>query len=61
MNHIFIEKNDFIRILLFFKIYSDFESDNEIDNSSIGNKTTTIFEQHPVLNAYHIISELEDV
>ena len=37
------------------------EADNEKDDSNIGNKTTKIYEQKPVLNGYHIISELEDV
>ena len=27
----------------------------------IGNKTTNIYKQNPILNGYHIISELEDV
>ena len=46
---------------LYFRIYADFEADNEKDNTSIGNKTTNIYKQNPVLNGYHIISELEDV
>ena len=29
--------------------------------SSIGNKTTNIYEQNPVLNGYRIISDMEDV
>ena len=44
-----------------FKIFADFEADNEIDNSSIGNKTTNIYKQNPVPNGYHIIYEMEDV
>ena len=44
-----------------FGIYADFEADKEKDNSSIGNKTTSSYKQNPVLNGYHIISELEDV
>ena len=40
---------------LYFRIYADFEADNEKDHSSIGNKTTTIYKQNPVLNGYHII------
>ena len=31
------------------------------DNSIIGDKTTNIFKQNPVLNGYHIESEIEDV
>ena len=46
---------------LYFRIYSDFEADNEKDNSSVDNKTTNIYKQNPVLNGYHILSELEDV
>ena len=46
---------------LYFRIYADFEADNEEDNTSIGNKTTNIYKQNPVLNGYHIVSELEDV
>ena len=43
---------------LFFKIYSDFEADNEKDNSCIGsNKTTTIYKQNPVCNGYRTMSE----
>ena len=45
----------------YFGIYADFEADNEKDNFSIGNKTTNIYKQNPVLNSYYIESELEDV
>ena len=45
----------------YFRIFADFETDNEIDNSSIGNKTTDTYEQLPVLTGYEIVSELEDV
>ena len=51
----------FHKSLLLFRIYAASESDNEIDNSSIGNKTTINFKQNPVFNGYHIISELEDL
>ena len=44
-----------------FRIYAYFGADNEKDNSSIGNKTCKIYKQNPVLNGYHIESELEDV
>ena len=60
MNHIFIGTNTFIRIR-FFWIYAGIEADNEIHNSSLGNKTTNIYKQNPVLNGYYIESELEDV
>ena len=46
---------------LYFRIYADFEADNEKDDSIVGNKTTNIYKQNPVLNGYHIVSELEDV
>ena len=54
-------KKHFHKNPLYFRIYADFEADNEIDNSSIGNETTNISEKNPVLNGYHIVSELEDV
>ena len=54
-------KKHFHKNPLYFRIYADFEADNEIDNSSIGNKTINIYKQNPVLNGYHIESELEDV
>ena len=59
MKHNSIGKNIFIKIL-FFRIYADFEADNEKDKSSIGSKRTNICKQNPVLNGYHIESELED-
>ena len=41
MNHIFIgKKKHFHKNPLYFRIYADFEADNEKDNSSIGNKTS---------------------
>ena len=46
---------------LYFRINADFEADNEKDNSSVGKKTTNIYKQNPVLNAYELVSELEDV
>ena len=54
-------KNLFHKNTLYFRIYADFEADNEIDKSSIRNKTTNIYKQNLVLNGYHIQSELEDV
>ena len=54
-------KKHFHKNPLYFRIYADFEADNEKDNSSIGNKTTNIYKQNPLLNGYHIVSELEDV
>ena len=46
---------------LYFRIIADFEADNEIDNSNIGNKTTNTHKQNPVLNGYYEYSELEDI
>ena len=62
MNHIFNGKNNNENNNpLYFRIYADFEADNERDDSSLGNKTTNIYKQNPVLNGYQIESELEDV
>ena len=46
---------------LFFRVYADFEADNEKYNSRVGNKITNVYKRNPVLNGYHIVSELEDV
>ena len=46
---------------LYFRIIADFEADNEGDGSNVGNKTSNIYKQNPVLNGYYILSELEDV
>ena len=54
-------KKHFHRNPLYFMIYADFEVDIEKDNSSIGNKTTKIYKQKPILNGNHIVSELENV
>ena len=59
-SHLYWEKY-FHKNPLYFRIYADFESDNEEYNTCIGNKITNIYKQNPVLNGYHIISELEDV
>ena len=56
-------KNHFHKNPFYFRLYADFEADNEKDNSSMCNKTTNIYiyKQNPVLNGYRIVSELEDV
>ena len=54
-------KKHFHKNPLYFRIYADFEADNEKDNSIIGNKTTNIYKQNPVPNGYQIESELEDI
>ena len=51
-------KNHFRKNTLCFRIYADFQADSEKHISSIGNKTTNIYKQNPVLNGYHIESEL---
>ena len=45
----------------FFKIYVDFEADNEIDNSTRVYETTNVYEQNQVLIGYYIKSEFEHV
>ena len=59
-SHLYWKKH-FHKNPLYFRIIADFEANNEKDNSKIGNKTTNIYKQNPVLNGYYIISELEDV
>ena len=61
MNYIYIGKKHFHINPLYFRIYADFEADNEKDNSIIGDETTNIYKLNPVLNGYHIVSELEDI
>ena len=59
-SHLYWEKY-FHKNPLYFRIYADFEADNEKDDTIVGNKTTNIYKQNPVLNGYHIVSELNDV
>ena len=54
-------KKHFHKNPLYFRIYADFEADNEKDNTCIGNKATNIYKQNPILNGYYIVSELEDI
>ena len=54
-------KNHFHKSPFYFGKYADFEADNETDTSSVGDKTTNIYKQNPVLNGYHIESKMEDV
>ena len=54
-------KKQFHKNPIYFRIIADFEADNEIENSSVGNKTTNIYKKNPVLNGFYIISELNDV
>ena len=59
-SHLYWKKH-FHKNPLYFRIYADFEADNEKDNSKIGNKTTNIYKQNPILNGYRTISELEEI
>ena len=59
-SHLYWKKH-FHKNPLYFRIYADFEADNEKDNRIIANKTTNIYKQNPVLNGYPIESELEEV
>ena len=54
-------KNHFHKNPLYFRVYADFEADNEKDISSVGSKTINIYKHNPVLNACRIESELKDV
>ena len=54
-------KDHFHKKPLYFRIYADFEVDNDIDNFVIGTATTNIFKQNQVLNGYYTKSEFEDV
>ena len=59
-SHIYWKKY-FQKNKLYFRIYADFEADNEKEETNIGNKTTNIYKQEPVCNGYQIVSELEDI
>ena len=54
-------KKHFHKNPLYFRIYADFEANNEKDNSIIGNKTTNIYKQNPVLKGYFFKSELDNI
>ena len=60
LNHIFFGKKHLHKNPIYFRTYADFEADNEKDNSNMGNKTTNIYKQNPVLNGYETVSELDD-
>ena len=46
---------------LYHQVFADFGTNNDIDNSSLGNKTTDVQKQSPVCNGYYIVSEFNDV
>ena len=54
-------KKHFHMNILYFGVYADFEADNGIDKSNIGNKTTNIYKQNPECNGFFILSLLEVV
>ena len=54
-------KDQFHKNPINFRKYADLEAGNDINDSRIGNKTTNIYKQNPVLNGYHIESELNDI
>ena len=54
-------KNHFNQNPLYSRFIAAFEADNEIgDIKVVGNKTTNIYKQNPVLNGYYFISEIEN-
>ena len=61
MSYFFWKKKHIHKNPIQFRIYADFEADNEIHNSSIGNKTTNIYKESPMVNGYRVESELNDV
>ena len=61
MNLTYTGKKHFQKNPINFRLYADSEADNEMDNTHIGNKTTNIHKQNPILNGDYIISELEHV
>ena len=54
-------KKFFHRNPSFFRIHANFEADDEIHSSNIGDKTINIYKQNPVPNVYRILSELDDI
>ena len=56
-----MKKKHFHKSLLYFWVVADFDADKKVDNSSKGNKTTSIDKQNPVLNGYYMVSELDKI
>ena len=50
MDLIYFGKKHFLKNSICFGIYADFNVDNEVDNSSIGNKATNIYKPNPICN-----------
>ena len=44
-----------------FRLYAVFEADNELDNSYMGNKTTSDYKQIPVCKGYYLTTQINDV
>ena len=61
MNHIFIGKNIFIRIHYILEYMQILQLIMKSIIQNVGDKTTNIYKQNPVLNGYYIKSELENV
>ena len=59
-SHLYCKKH-FQKNPSYFRVYADFEADSEVDNSSIGKKTTNICKQNPVFNGYYTVSDLDVV
>ena len=59
-SHIYWKKY-FHKLPIYFRVYADFECNNETDNSNMGNKTINIYKQTPVCNGYYIVSGINDV
>ena len=57
----FCQQKYFHNIPLKFGTYADFETDNEIDISIIGNEATNISKENRLFNGYFRISDLNDV
>ena len=54
-------KKHFRKNPLYFRFIADFEADNDIDKTHIGNKTTKVYKQNPGFNGSSIVSELDYV
>ena len=59
-SHIYWKKY-FHKLPIYFRVYADFECNNELNNFNMGNKTTNIYKQKAVCNGYYIVSELNEV
>ena len=57
---ILLEKN-FQKISFSFRMFEDFEADNEFDNSKVGDGTTNFYTQNLICTGYYMKSDLYDV